>query len=549
MKLLRILLIIPVLALVFSGCSDYENKQNQIPHLTKQGNITQLIVHDKPFLILGGELGNSTFTSVENMVSVWPKLRALNINTALVPIYWELIEPVEGEFDFGVYDQLIDDARKNDLKLIILWFASWKNSMSSHAPAWVKENQEKYPRVRDKEGIAQEILTPFSENNLNADMNAFKALMTHIKEIDSDKHTIIMIQPENEIGMLPTARDHSDLANEKYFAPVSEEFISYLIKNKDELVPEFYAVWKKYGFKTQGTWEQIFGKGNHTEEIFMAWHYAQFMDKIIQAGKDIYPLPMFVNAALNRPGREPGEGYPSAGPLPHIMDVWLAGGASIDILAPDIYFPNIEHWADLYTRRGNPLLIPETGASPFFGGPAKALFVFGRYEALGYSPFSIESVEDPETHELGKAYHLIDQITPLLTAHHGKGKVNGVLLDKQKQDTTLTFGPYDFTFKHSHTLGYEKESKDKFWIPGAAIIIQTSENEFYIAGSGIVITFSKPSDPLVRVGILKADEGRFENNQWKVIRHLNGDQTHQGRHIRIFQQNYSIQRFELYEYQ
>jgi hypothetical protein len=547
----KYLMLIEVLAiLIFAYPSHGQNsnlqKTYQIPHLAKQGNTTQLVVHGKPFIIRGGELGNSTFTSMEYMSPIWPKLKTLNLNTVLAPVYWELIEPVEGGFDFKLYDQLINEARKYDLKLILLWFASWKNSMSIHAPAWVKINQDKYPRVKDEKGVSQEILTPFSENNLKADMNAFKALMSHIKEIDTDKNTVIMIQPENEIGMLPSARDYSSLANEKFNSPVPQELINYLTKNIETLVPEFQAFWGKNGFKTKGTWEEIFGKGSQTDEIFMAWYYAQYANRIVESGKKIYQLPMFVNAALNRPNKEPGKDYPSAGPLPHIMDIWIAGGPSIDFLAPDIYFPNIKHWCDLYTRQSNPLFIPEAGSDN--STVAKTLFTIGHYESLGYSPFSIESIENPDEADLGKVYDLIAQITPLITAHHGQGNIDGVLLDKENQETKITFGEYEFTVKHSHTLGWETESRDEYWTPGGAIIIRTGKNEFYVAGSGIVITFKNLAEPDARIGILKTDEGRFYNNRWHIVRHLNGDQTHQGRHIRILKKDFLIQRFELYEY-
>ena len=245
-KLFGYFIILGILITLISTSPVYGENANKIPHLTMQGNTVQLIVDGKPFIIRGGELGNSTFTSLENMSPVWGKLKALNLNTVLAPVYWELIEPVEGKFDFKLYDQLIDEARKHDLKLILLWFASWKNSMSSHAPVWVKTDQKKYPRVKDDKGVSQEILTPLSENNLKADMNAFKALMQHIKEMDSDKHTVIMIQPENEIGMLPTARDHSQLANKKFNSPVPGDFIKYLKKKRMIL----YRNSKRCGRKT-----------------------------------------------------------------------------------------------------------------------------------------------------------------------------------------------------------------------------------------------------------------------------------------------------------
>lgn len=520
--------------------------QHQIPYLQKQGNVTQLIVEDKPFIILGGELGNSTFTSMENMESVWPKLKTMNLNTILVPAYWELIEPEEGIFDFKLLDELTAKARNQDVKLIFLWFASWKNSMSSHVPSWVKLNQERFPRVKDNNGISQEILTPFSDNNLQADLKAFEAFMAHIKEIDSQEQTIIMVQPENEIGMLPSARDYSSLANEKFHENVPTELMSYLERNKEILVPEFKSVWQKNGFLTTGTWENIFGEGLHTDEIFMAWYFSKYTNTIIEAGKKEYPLPMFVNAALNRPGRKPGE-YPSAGPLPHLMDVWKAAGKSIDFLTPDFYNPRFKHWNDLYTRQGNPLFVPEHRFDNTVAG--KAVYAIGHYEAMGFSPFSIESTDNPENEGLGKMYGIIEQLTPIITAHHGQGKIEGVLLDIENPENIVALGDYEFTFRHSYKLGWEAKSKDKIWDMAGALIVQTGDNEFYIAGNGVVATFKNLKNPELRVGILKVDEGVFENNEWKVLRHLNGDQTHQGRHLRIFKEDYLIQRLELYTYE
>ena len=518
-----------------------------MPHLCKQGKTTQLIVDDKPFLILGGELGNSSFTSLEYMEPVWPKLKTMNMNTVLAPVYWELIEPAEGKFDFELLDQLVKEARNNDLKIVLLWFGSWKNSMSSHAPSWVKKNQPRFPRIKDDKGISHEILTPFSENNLQADLKAYQALMSHIKTIDSDDHTIIMVQTENEIGMLPTARDYNQLANEKFQENVPKELMQYLERNKGNLVPEFREIWGKNGFKISGTWEEIFGTGLQTDEIFMTWYYSKFTNSVVEAGKAVYPLPMYVNAALNRPQSKPGINYPSGGPLPHLMDIWKAGGSSIDFLSPDFYFPDLKHWCDLYTRQGNPLFIPEHRFDNTVA--AKAAYSIGHYESIGFAPFSVESSGNPENEPLGKMYNVIDQLTPLITTHQGQDKIEGVLLDKQNQESIFQLGNYEFKVRHSYTLDYENNSRNDTWDMAGAIFVQTGDDEFYVAGSGVVITFRNLSNPLLNVGILKVDEGRFENvKDWKVIRHLNGDQTHQGRHVRIFLDSYSILRFEVYNY-
>ncbi len=554
---LSCLFALAVLMIAFSQKppQDSAERQHQIPHLKRQGRTVQLIADGKPYLILGGELGNSSFTSLEYMEPVWPKLKAMNLNTVLAPVYWELIEPAEGTFEFELYDRLIQEARNHDLRLILLWFGSWKNSMSSYAPAWVRKDQQRFPRIKDDHGKSHEILTPFSDNNLQADLKAFQALMNHIREIDGSGHTIIMIQVENEIGMLPTARDYHPLANKKYQDNVPGEFIQYLKKNKGNLVPEFEAIWAQYGYKESGTWEAIFGKGPHTDEIFMAWYYAKFANAIVDAGKKIYPLPMYVNAALNRSGRLPGAGYPSGGPLPHLMDVWKAGAPSIDFLSPDLYFPDTKHWCDLYTRQGNPLFIPEHRIDGSIA--AGAAFAFGHYEAMGFSPFSIESIPDAEHAPLGRLYDLINQLNPIITANQGQNKIDGVLLDKENQESILRFGDYEFTIRHSYTLGYEENSKNDIWEKAGALIVQTAESEFYLVGSGIVITFKNLKDPDLNVGILKAEQGRFirkdspgDDTEWKVIRYLNGDQTHQGRHIRILlDDGLFIQRFELYSYE
>ena len=77
-------------------------------------------------LILGGELSNSAATSVEDIDEVMPRMKALGLNTVLVPAYWELMEPTEGKFDFTLIDSTIQQARNLQLKVVFLWFGAWK---------------------------------------------------------------------------------------------------------------------------------------------------------------------------------------------------------------------------------------------------------------------------------------------------------------------------------------------------------------------------------------------------------------------------------------
>lgn len=514
-------------------------------YLKQQGTVKQLYVKDNPFLILGGELGNSSSSNTEYMGKIWPRIKAMNLNTVLAPVYWELIEPEEGKFNFDLVNDLIKDARKNDMKLIFLWFGAWKNSMSCYAPYWVKKDQKRFPRATDKNGIGQEILSPFYENNLNADVKVFKELMAHIKSIDSKEQTVIMIQVENEIGMLPEARDHNPAATAMFNKPVPALFINYLKDNKDNLMPEFKAAWAKNGFRTTGNWEAVFGKSLATEEIFMAWYYADFVNKLAEAGKAAYNLPMFLNAALNyKKEAKPGE-YPSAGPLPHLMDVWKAGAPKIDLLSPDFYNPDFKYWNDLYVRGGNTLFIPEIRFEQGMAG--KAFYAIGHHSAMGFSPFSIENGAKEETAEVTAAYQLLRELKPLVVQHQGKGTINGVMFDKINNKQELKMGDYILTFAHDLNLGWSGKAKDENWPITGALVVQLAPDEFVIAGTGVVVTF-KPIAANARAGIGYIDEGVFKNGVFTPGLRFSGDQSHQGRHLRIPEGDFSTQKIKLYTY-
>jgi beta-galactosidase GanA len=533
-----------VLILFFQQHVSAQNKPH-IPVLKRQGKITQLIVGNKPFLILGGELGNSSASDMKYMTPIWKKLKQLNCNTVLIPVYWELLEPEKGKFNFTLIDDLIDEARKNELKLVFLWFGSWKNSMSCYIPAWIKRDYKTFPRAHDKDGKPQEILTPFSNNNLHADVDAFRALMKHIREKDEQDQTVIMMQVENEIGMLPTARDYHPDATKAFQQEVPAKLIQYLQQHKNNLAPTVFDAWKKEGFKTKGNWEQVFGKGLATDEMFIAWYFADFANKVAEEGKKIYPLPMYVNAALNRPNVKPGD-YPSGGPLPHIIDIWKAATPSIEMLSPDFYNPDFKYWNDLYTREDNPLFIPEIQFDQTVS--AKAFYAIGHYQALGFSPFSIESTDHPEQESIGKSYKVLSQLTPVITALQGKSTIDGSWLDKKNPSDTLRFGEYIFTVKHDYTLGWSPQAKEDQWPQTGGLIIQTTDDEFIVAGTGIVVTFSSSNPENGRVGILNIEEGEYINEKWTPGRTMNGDQSHQGRHLRFPVGEYGIQKLKLYRY-
>jgi beta-galactosidase GanA len=532
----------------------------ELPYLRKQGTATQLMVDGRPFLARGGELGNSS-GEPDYLRASWPKLKALNLNTVVAPVYWDVIEPMEGKFDFATVDGLLADARANGMRLVLLWFGSWKNSMSCYAPAWVKRDPARFPRAQDSAGHGMEILSPFHAVNRDTDARAFAALLRHLKTGDAD-HTVILVQVENEIGMIPEARDHSPEAEKQFAGPVPAALMDYLAKNRAQLAPGLLAAWSAAGGKPAGTWAEVFGAGPAGEEIFMAWHFALYTQAVAAAGKAELPLPMYANAALIRPGYQPGQ-YPSAGPLPHLLDVWRAAAPALDFLSPDIYFQNFSYWAQLYTRSGNPLFIPEAMRSP--EAAVNGLYAFGALDAMGFSPFSIETATEPAAGYLAASFDLVRQLTPLLVEKQGRGLTAGFLQEsaESKQPQQVRLGRWIFRASFERAappqladglavvIGTENSALAAGGRAGTApaggLMIALGDDEFLFAGIGLTITFA-PAEGGDQAGLLSVEEGRFENGAWQHLRWLNGDQTHQGRHVRLEPGRFTIQRVKLYRY-
>lgn len=475
----------------------------QIPHLKND----QLIVDGKPFLVLGGELGNSSASERAWLQPHWARLKAMHLNTVLAPVSWELIEPQEGRFDFATVDWLVEDARAHDLRLVLLWFGSWKNSMSTYVPAWVKRDERRFPRTIGADGKAQEILSAFGTATRDADARAFAALMVHLKKIDGDRHTVIMIQVENEIGFLPTARERGPVA------------------------------------------DAAFAKFKGSEEAFTADAYARFTEVVTRAGKREYPLPMYVNGAQGRPGKLPGE-YPSGGPLAHLLEVWRKGAPSIDFLAPDIYFPNFAQIVAGYARPGNPLFVPEANNAGDPRAAANAFGVIARHRGIGFSPFAIEGIDGAGEAKLGGLYGLLESMAPEILRAQAAGRILGFsppvtfagAVDQTPQVQTL--GGYRFTASFVDPW----TPKDK-QVPAehGGMILWLGGEDYLIAGTGITVTV-EPADGKGRAGLDRVEEGMFVDGKWAPGRVLNGDQTHQGRHIRLPPDVQGVQRVRLYRY-
>ena len=552
--------------IVGPGC---KQTPSGVPSLRKQGTATQLIVDGKPFLALTGELGNNTATSLEYMQPVWPKLVSGNLNSVLAAISWAQMEPAEGKYEFALVDGLIQGARRNNLKVVFLWFGSWKNGLSSYVPNYVKSDYKRFPRIRLKGGTTMELVSTLGEATRDADARAYRALMRHIKQVDGNQHTVLMMQVENEVGVLRDSRDRSDPANKAFAGPVPKELMDYLQQHKDSLSPELREVWSAQGFKTSGSWEEVFGPGKPdsvdmpiqttsppmsaeehntswrklhwpVDEFFMAWNYARFVNKVVEEGKKEYNIPMYVNAWLQQPNHAWPGTYPSGGPLPQVHDIWRAGAPAIDILAPDLYLEYFDEVCQRFTRNGNPLFIPETRDDA-----TNVLSAFGKFNAIGFSPFFIERSTGPDK-PLAAAYRLVSELAPAVLAQQGKETMTAVRMDQGDVPLQVKLGSYtlDLTYvgrgpipiaPQPGAAGQAKRPEGPPVAPVAAILIATGPDEYYFGsvGGAVRIAFT-PTTPGPRIaGLGDVQEGKFVNGEWRVVRQLGGDDTGQGEILTI----------------
>lgn len=519
------------------------------PHLAAHGTTQQLVVDGKPFLILGGELSNSSASSLDYLQAQWPALKSVGLNTVITPVEWDQIEPEQGHFDFTVIDGVIRQARQNKVKLVLLWFGAWKNSMSTYAPAWVKHDYATYAKAEDDKGQAQDILSAFDPDTLKADKAAYAALLAHLKVFDTD-HTVVMMQVENEIGMLPVVRDYSPQAQAAFDGPVPAALIAYLKAHHDGLDPYVRNLWEGNGLRESGSWHEVFGDSTAAQEVFQAWYYAVFANDLTQAGKAQYPLPMYVNAALIRPGKTPGQ-YPSAGPLPHLFDIWKAAGPDIDMLAIDMYFPNFTDWADRFKRPDNTFFIPEANSAGKPEAGANAFYVTGQLDSIGFSPFAIDKITPDNSANLTQAYDTLSQLSPLILDAQGTGRMRGfrprVSFDGVVDETPQSFVLGHYRFTVSFIDPWTPKDKQNIAANGG-LIIQTGDDSFVVAGTGVVVTFEDAGADKMAVGIEQIVEGRYVNGVWTPGRWLNGDENHQGRHLKINAGGFGIQQLKLYRF-
>lgn len=499
--------------------SDAGKTNSLIPEIRVDKGIPTLYVKGEPFFALSGEIHNSSASNLEYMEEhVWKQIEGMHLNSLIVPLYWETIEPEEGVFDFTLADGLIAQAREREMHLIFLWFGLWKNAESFYVPGWMKKDSQTYWRVENEMGEKINTISPFCEKAVEKDAHAFSTLMEHIREIDEDESTVIVMQVENEIGLLNTARDYSNMANEKFAEEVPEEIAAL--------------------YNVRGDWKTAFAE--NAEEYFMAYYFAKAVEKITSAGREKYPLPCYANAWLRQYPWYAGS-YPSGGPVREVHKIWKQMAPSLFTLAPDIYVPYVANVLDEYGYEGNPLFVPEIRKDAVTA--SYALYAFGKQNAICYAPFGIEELSlspeevdrppmevmialniDPSAFEiqgskeyLSRTYELIQEMKPLYLKYRGTEHLNAYV---RKSDTD--FGTYFWFKEYDIAVAYAPKMSAKPLAAG--MIYELSENKFLIVGMNSSFTFRAKEGEGKKVNYIRAEEGKICNGEWIPGRILNGDE-------------------------
>jgi beta-galactosidase GanA len=508
----RLALLLAGLLLPVLGCSE------EIPRYATEHGRHTLYVDGAPYLVLAAQLHNS---------SAWPAVlpkamdeaAALHVNTVEAPVYWEQFEPEPGRYDTGNVDALLAQARQRGLRLALLWFGTWKNGQMHYVPEWIKRDEATYPRMRDADGEPVDVLSPHAPANVEADARAFAALMRHLRKVDGERRTVILVQVENEPGAIGTVRDHGPLGEAAFARPVPAQIAATL-------------------GKPAGSWQQLFG--SEAAEAFNAWSTAAYIEQVAAAGKREYPLPMYVNTWLRYKGKRwPGLDYPSGGATVNVFELWRAASPSIDFIGTDLYSDDYNEFTKVvgqYTRADNPAWISETG---FEAGTAPFLFHVLGQGGVGFSVFGIDGNADSEANRAAIAAHAagFGQLAPidrLLAKAAAEGRLQAITEQPGQPRRVLVFGDWQVTV----SFGAPHWGDAPPILPGnpdhggRLLVARIGADEFLVTGFAARAEFSRVAVDNRHGQLLRVEQGRYVNGRWQFEKVLNGDETDYGLNFR-----------------
>jgi len=506
-----------------------------------------LWVDDRPFLMLAGEAHNSAAGGPAVLERACRRARQLHANTLLVPISWEAVEPEEGRWDFESVDRILTTARRHELRLVPLWFGAFKNTWSTYAPAWVKRDTQRFPRCQVRPGRPVGALSALSPEAVQADARAFAQVMLHIAQSDDDG-IVVMVQVQNEVGILGAERDHAPLAERAFRSPPPTDFLTALRREAALLPPDVPPGWSERA-RDGVEWEAVFGPA--AAEVFTAWTFARYVQTVAAAGRTQWDLPMFANAWLVQVPGEPAGGYPSGGPVARMAAVWRAAAPALDVLAPDIYTADFASVAAEYAFAGNTLLVPEARRDR--GAAACALHAFGRHAAIGFAPFGIESMADdaePDatalihpggsavTHahrdgdpaattdaappsaaaqRLTQTYRLLAGLGDAFHTARSAGRLTGALQRFGESGAVVSLGGCRLRFHWTGQTGAAG-------FLGGVLAFSPRDGEFFLIGTEFRLELCPPQGQDGAVEWLELWEGEFIDGAWTPICRLNGDE-------------------------
>lgn len=525
---------------------------------------TSFQVDGAGFFSLGGQAHNSSSDSPADLDLACAAVTKLGGNTVALPISWERFEPEEGVFDRVYVKELIERVRRAGLRLVVLWFATWKNGTMEYAPSWVKEDSERFVRTLLPNGEATFVLSCHSEANSGADAAAFRELMRCIREIDERERTVICVQVENESGIYaPVSRDFSSAGERDFAAPIPAELVAYARAHPGSLLAE--RLRDQDAQAPRGSWQQVFGPDAAT--ACTAWHIARYVERVAAAGKEAYDLPMSVNAWVDAGNwGVAGLDYPSGGPV-HFnanLDIWKAALRSVDLICPDVYVEDADSYRQIIDAYGGvqeALFVPESLNQ--YPNTSLMMYAASEEKAIGYHVFAVEDLlsADGELTAIGQAFRrsfaILNAVRPLferreaILTRHTFLQLPGMRRQRLGFEGWIGYAafqgpPFDWNAMDLHHLDAIAREREPFGDirqeGGRGFAIQTGPSEFFFAGHQVRVMLQQapPEDGSIPYGMINdslqavalpsiaIEEGHIEAGEFLVDRRRTGDEARHG---------------------